>query len=90
MGLADTGLLGDLLRYYYGVNSEDGLEWKIIDVMKSKLHFLNFLHGFWNKPDWEDELEQTGKVWTWYQCIQEMKWVGGTNWFSWAIVYDNN
>lgn len=46
MGLADTGLLGDLLRYYYGVNSEDGLEWKIIDVMKSKLHFLNFLHGF--------------------------------------------
>lgn len=38
--MGDTGLLGDNLGHYYGVDSEDELELNIIDEMKSKLHFL--------------------------------------------------
>lgn len=38
--MVDTGLLGDNLGHYYGEDSEDELELNIIDVMKSKLHFL--------------------------------------------------
>lgn len=38
--MGDTGLLGDNLGHYYGVDSEDEPELNFSDAMKSKLHFL--------------------------------------------------
>lgn len=38
--MGDTGLLGDNLGHYHGVDSEEELELNIIDMMKSRLLFL--------------------------------------------------